>query len=244
MAKRKKKESFKWDESSGGFIYGQEEQVPEIDIQADHVRPEPPEGFAGPSGEDDVLSRIRKADEQKFYEKKTVYAGKGLESLKSRSIFVDSWSYNSLFPSVRSWSSMIAIILAPYAIRLVGARVQGANLAAMGAMLPAAIAVLVVTGILSTSRMTVSHALKDGFIHGLVLVVLAILYPWESGPNGFINVASIYLVSHIVAHGFDFHLERSNGRGWKLLFLVLFVTWVLVAIGYGAFNLNMVSVLS
>lgn len=249
MAKgRKRQETFKWDESAGGFVYGDggapADGAPEYDVPEEHIKEEPADSYRGPRGEDDVLSRIRKADEKKLYDDKAVYAGKGLENLKSRSIFVESWSYHSLFPSMRTWSSLIALILAPIVALMAGVKISGANGSAMGAMLAAAFVVLIITGFLSTFRLSVSHAVKDTFIHGLVLLVVALFYPWESGLGGFVNVASIYIVSHIIAHGFDFHLERSEGRGWKLLFLVLFSTWLLVVLGYGIFNLNRVSVLS
>ncbi|MFH0817621.1 MAG: hypothetical protein V1909_03220 [Candidatus Micrarchaeota archaeon] len=242
-AKRKKEENFEWDEASGGFNFKTEE-TPGYDIPEDHVMPEQPSGYSSPTSEDNVLSRVRRADEQKLYQERPFYSGKSLKNLKSRSIFVESWSYNSLFPSMRSWSSIIALMLAPYAVFFFGVKVSGANAAAMGGMLPAAIALFFVTAVLASARMTVNHAVKDTLIHGLVLVVIALVYPWNAGPSGFINVAAIYTVSHIIAHGFDFHLERTSGRAWKLLFLVLFSTWILVAIGYGAFDLNNASVLS
>ena len=74
-------------------------------------------------------------------------------------------------------------------------------------------------------------------------------FEWDEAARGFnfkTEETSEYgiLEDHIIAHGFDFHLERTSGRAWKLLFLVLFSTWILVAIDYGAFDLNNASVLS
>ncbi|MFH1470566.1 MAG: hypothetical protein ABIF01_02355 [Candidatus Micrarchaeota archaeon] len=219
-------------------------KTPEYDIPEDHVRIETPSGYEGPYGEDNVLSRIRTEDKKKKYGKRSVYAGRVFEDPKGRSIFVESWSYHSIFPSMRSWSSMIAIIAAPYAMLFLGIRIQGTNISAMGSMFAAAMVVLFVTAFLAQLRISVNHGVKDSLIHGLVLAVIALSYPWTRGAEGFINVAAIYLVSHIVAHGFDFHLERSKGRWWKLLFLVLFSTWALIAVGYGMFNLNKANVLS
>ena len=60
--------------------------------------------------------------------------------------------------------------------------------------------------------------------------------------DAYVNVAALYLASHLIAHAFDFHLERANGRGWKLFLLVVCSTWILIGFGYGIFNLNEVNV--
>jgi hypothetical protein len=221
-----------------------EATVPEYDIDEDRVKPENTGEYGGPSKEDDVLSRTRYDQAEPFYTKKDVYADRGVKDLKSRNIFIESWSYHSLFPSMRTWSSIIALALGPFMLVMFRIPIVRSDADAMRLMLPAGIVLLFVTGVLSIYRFSVNHAFKDTLVHGIVLLTIALLYPWSEGANGFINLSVIYITSHLGAHGIDYHLERAGGRWWKLLLSVVFLTWVLLIIGYGADNLNRANVFS
>lgn len=194
--------------------------------------------------EEDVLRRARFMRESQMYGKADVYKGHEVVALKERGILAQSWSYHYPFPSLRTWSSLAAIALAPYVFLILGIKISGGDMAAMWGMWWAGMALLFIAGFLTLSIRNVSHAVKDALVHGIVIVSIAVVYPWGLGAKGLINIAAIYITSHLLAHAVDFQLERARGRGLKLLILVVILTWVLLGVGYVFFNLNNVSVFS
>lgn len=213
---------------------------PEYDVQEDRsIEEEQPKPIMHDGADiDDVLSRGRYDTQNEKYTQKDTYFGKGTAYMEPHGVVVDSWSYNSLFPSMRTWSSLFALATGPVVAMMFDVDVNTANATAMSLMFPAAIGLLVLAGMLSALRLSVTHAVKDTFVHGTVLLAVGILYPWGMGADAFINVALLYIASHLIAHAFDFHLERSKGRGWKLFLLTVCCTWILIGFGYKAFDLN------
>jgi len=182
-----------------------------------------------------------------YYSQSKMFKEKKPEYMKSRDIISESWDYNSIVPSMRTLAPVITLFIAPFAMLIFGMNLfQTTDGMMMMTLLGAAFLLYIFTFILRVFVKRINHGFKDTLVHGaMAAILLFVSMGLASRPDfwkGYINVFSLYLTSHLIAHGVDFHLERSKGRGLKLLIYTGILTLIVVYFGYAGFNLGTVSI--
>jgi len=172
------------------------------------------ESEARDSEEDRRLSSRHKFSSSNPYAKRVIFADRPAYERRSNNIARESWSYHSLFPSLRTFIPLLVFPLAAIAILFFGYRLEKGVSGAIWSFWGVAVAVAVIFFFLESTKARVSHGLKDALVHGTVLILLLVM-------NGMTDsVASaflLYLGGHFLLHMIDFHLERSPSRAGTLI---------------------------
>ncbi len=184
--------------------------------------------------DDKQMSSAHQFKASDSYSKKVIFADRPAYEKRSSDIFRESWSYHSLFPSLRTFIPLIIFPMAAIALVFFGYHLGGKMSAALQSFWVIAIAIAVVFFFLESTKGRVSHGLKDALVHGSVLILLLFFagWNWEIAGSAFL----LYVGAHFLMHMMDFHLERTAGRaltlsiyGAAVVFIELFLAVSLFA---------------
>lgn len=165
--------------------------------------------------EDRQLSSRHQFSAANPYAKKVIFADRPAYERRSNNLVRESWSYHSLFPSLRTFIPLFVFPLASMALFFFGYSLEAGTSRAIASFWQIAIVIMVVFYFLESTKARVSHGMKDVLVHGSVLILLVLMNGWKE-----VAIASafmLYLGGHFLMHMIDFHLERSPSRAWSLI---------------------------
>ncbi|MEM2138220.1 MAG: hypothetical protein QW568_03985 [Candidatus Anstonellaceae archaeon] len=172
------------------------------------------ESEARERAEDQMMSSRHKFSASNPYAKRVIFADRPAYEKRSNNIVRESWSYHSLFPSLRTFIPLLVFPLAAIAILFFGYRLERGVSSVVWSFWGVAVALAVIFFFLESTKARVSHGLKDALVHGTVLMLLLVMHGLKE------QVASaflLYLGGHFLMHMIDFHLERSPSRAGTLI---------------------------
>jgi fumarate reductase subunit D len=159
-------------------------------------------------------SRKKYAGASKF-QRRIIFADRPAFQRRSNDIVRESWSFHSLFPSMRTWVPLIGLPFASWILVVFGIPIKGEMFSMIGSLFQISFILAIVFFFLESTKARVSHALKDFMIH---CAVLGMLFFMSEGVGPFFEVFILYFGGHMLAHAVDFHIERSENRFWLLIF--------------------------
>ncbi len=148
------------------------------------------------------------------FQRKIIFADRPAFQRRSNDLVRESWSFHSLFPSMRTWIPLFALPFASWILVIFGIPIRDELFSVIGSLFQIALILAIVFFFLETTKARVSHALKDFMIH---CSVLAMLFFMSKGVGPFFEVFILYFGGHMIAHAVDFHIERSENRVWFLI---------------------------
>ncbi|MCX8166505.1 MAG: SPFH/Band 7/PHB domain protein [Candidatus Micrarchaeota archaeon] len=135
--------------------------------------------------------------------KRVIYVDRPANEPRSADLIRESWSYHSLYPSLRTF---VPLLLMPVlAVIIDVAKMHIYNHFFF-------ISLVLLVAFLPFYRVRVNHFIKDMTISLFILMYL-FFFNYQYMLESYIT----FLSAHFVVHGIDFHLERRQYRGFKLV---------------------------
>ncbi|MCX6778171.1 MAG: hypothetical protein NT157_04790 [Candidatus Micrarchaeota archaeon] len=168
--------------------------------------------WTGPGSEEQPHEEM--ADKEVYgykrgFAKKVIYADRPAYEKRSDNLARESWSYHSMFPSMRTFVPLVALPVSSFVIRIFGLEVGPKTSAALWSLVTIAFIIAVIFFFAEMTKHRASHALKDGLIHVAVLLLLLFM---SGSLESAVKVFLLYMGAHWLLHSVDFHVERSPNR--------------------------------
>jgi len=175
--------------------------------------------------------RRRKLRSKGKYQSKVIFADRPAYQKRSNNLISESWSFHSLFPSMRTWIPLLSLPVSSWILWIAGISIGPSTWAALGSLFTIAVIIALIFFCLELTKARVSHAVKDFLIH---FSVLSLLFLFFGAIESTFNVFLLYIGGHFMAHAVDFHLERSKNRLMLLIFFAGLLVFfeLLLAVAY------------
>ncbi len=142
------------------------------------------------------------------FSKRVIYTDRPTYEKRSNNLARESWSYHSLFPSLRTYIPLFALPLATIPISWLGIQFDSVVISALWTLFNVAVGISIIFFFAEMTKHSVSHAIKDGMIN-ITIFGLLLFFNASRGIEIAIKVFLLYLGGHILLHAVDFHVERT-----------------------------------
>ncbi|MEW6529067.1 MAG: hypothetical protein AB1391_04205 [Candidatus Micrarchaeota archaeon] len=158
------------------------------------------------------IPKSRMYSTRQDFSKKVVYSDRPIYEKRSNDLAKESWSYHSLFPSLRTFIPLFALPISTIPVSWLVPQIDRVLINVLWSLFNVAICLAIIFFFVETTKYRASHAVKDGLINITIFILLLFFNLSRSGIEPIIEVFLLYLGGHMLLHAVDFHVERAKNR--------------------------------